>query len=255
MLSRAVSDGRLDRLRAGTYACAQLSGVARTAAVAGMELDCLSFLEKTPNQWVGRGTVGLHLLARGGRHHDTTPDGTTVHWSRYPQGGTIGALRRSVRCLGPYDWLAAIESAVHLGSISPGDVDRLRDGLPPAHAAALERIVFATHSGFETTTRCQLVDAGHQVETQVSIPGTSDLDLLVDGLVGVETDGRRWHEGKFIADRTKDLHLEAWGIRTVRIGEVHIFEEWPQTLATIERMIDEARRARMHTRFLTGPWG
>jgi very-short-patch-repair endonuclease len=107
----------------------------------------------------------------------------------------------------------------------------------------LPRVDRDAESGLETHVRCRLQDAGFTVETQVHVPGAGRLDLLVNERVAVETDGRRWHEHRFLEDRTKDLRVESWGIRVLRIAPMHIFDEWPETLATIERMVRECSPA------------
>jgi len=149
--------------------------------------------------------------------------------------------------------LAAVESAWHLDLLDVDGVDLLREHAPGRMAPTLARLDLRSQSGFETHTRVKLEDAGHDVESQIPIPGSSDLDLLVDGCVGIETDGRKWHETRFIADRTKDLVLESWGIRTLRLGAPHIFGQWPDTLATIERMVAESpQRLRAQRRRFRG---
>lgn len=92
-----------------------------------------------------------------------------------------------------------------------------------------------------------LQDAGYAVVSQVRIPGAGILDLLIDDCVGVETDGSRWHAETFLGDRTKDIGIETWGIRVLRIGAPHVFTTWPDTMLAIERMVADApRRAGMH---------
>lgn len=157
------------------------------------------------------------------------------------------AIVQSVGCLDPIDWLACVESALHLGVIDTDTLGYIASTIPRRMHPVLSRLDPYAQSGLETHTRTRLQDAGHSVTTQVPIPGVGALDLLVDDCVGVETDGEKWHAGRFLADRTKDIMVESWGIRVLRIGPPHIFTTWAHTLATIERMIRDARpRSRMH---------
>jgi len=144
-----------------------------------------------------------------------------------------------MRCLDPYDVIACIESALHLGYLNERGLSLLWDLAPKWMIAYLTRIDRGAQSGLETHPRLWLQDLGHRVETQVSVPGAGVLDLLVDGTVGIEADGAKWHAHRFLADRSQDVGIERWGIRVLRIGRPHIFETWPDTLATIQRMLGE----------------
>lgn len=244
-LSAAVRSGRLIRLKPGTYACSHADSDLRAAAKASAQLDCLSVLGRIENQWTGVGRPALHLRAKPGTHLGAVPADYVVHWSRRCDTApvsTVEALVQSVRCLSSIDWLASVESALHLGAIDFAALDVLETATPQRMLPTLSRLNRGAQSGFETHTRVLLQNAGHTVATQVPVPGTGPLDLLVDGCVGVETDGEKWHAERFLEDRTKDIVVEGWGIRVLRIGRPHIFTTWPQTLATIERMIRDARR-------------
>ncbi len=147
-------------------------------------------------------------------------------------------------CLTPIDALAAIESALHLGRLTGEGLERLLDLSPGRMARTLARLDRGAQSGLETHARILIEDAGHEVLTQVEIGGAGILDLLVDDCVGVETDGQKWHRDRFVEDRSKDVGVELWGVRVLRIGAHHLLREWPATLQALERMIADARRGR-----------
>lgn len=202
--------------------------------------------------------AGLHYRARPGTHVAALPPGATVHWR--PPPSDIGrsrevsaaqALLQATRCLSPLDWLASVESALHLGNLDEHGLEWLRASIPDRLRSTVRRLDRGAGSGLETFSRERIRDAGHVVETQVWIPGVGRLDLLVDGLVGVEADGEKWHRDRFTADRTKDIGARLWGVPILRIGRYHIFEAWDETLATLEVMLADARIAsrggvRMH---------
>lgn len=246
-LARAIDEGRLIRVATGVYACPHISPDARIAAAARVALDCVSLLGTRENQWVGAPPTSLHVRARAGRHHGTLPTGTVAHWSRSRPTGMVGALISALRCLSPLDWLAAVESALHLGTISSFQLEVLTAAVPARARDILSRRDPGAQSGLETHTRCKLIDAGFSVASQVYIPAAGKIDLLVEDCVGIETDGGKWHSERFLADRTKDIVVEGWSIRVLRIGAPHIFGEWDDTLITIERMVTDARRSRLHT--------
>ena len=246
-LARAVEEGQLIRVATGVYACPHISSDARTAATARVDLDCVSLLGTQEDQWVGARPTSLHVRARAGRHHGTLPTGTVVHWSRSRPPGMVGALISGLRCLSPLDWLAAVESALHLRTISPFQLEVLTAAVPGWARDILSRLDRGAQSGLETHTRCKLIDAGFSVVSQVYVPAAGKIDLLVEDCVGIETDGGKWHAERFLADRTKDIIIEGWSIRVLRVGAPHIFEWWDDTLTTIERMVTDARRGRLHT--------
>ncbi|MCA0217389.1 MAG: type IV toxin-antitoxin system AbiEi family antitoxin domain-containing protein [Actinobacteria bacterium] len=242
----AVAEGRLIRCRRGTYACAHIDTHEGIAAAVGGRIDCVSALARHENVWTGPLARELHLRVDPRFHADATA-GAVLHW-RVAHGESgqplevapIDALLQAMTCLSRYDALAAVESAVHLGYLGETDLGRLTKLAPQRMRVILKRLDVRSQSGLETFTRLQLQDAGHRVECQVPIPGAGVLDLLVDDCVGIETDGEKWHANRFHADRTKDVLIEAWGIRVLRIGRPHIFDEWPTTLAAIERMVAES---------------
>ncbi len=253
-LAAAAATGLVRRSSRGNYACAHLDVDHLHALGAGCVIDCVSALARN-GVWAGVAPLTtLHLRARPHQQLLHVPPRAHVHWAAThgtPEPHTlharaevapIDALLQAMRCLSPTDALASVESAVHLRYLHETQLLELIARAPTRMKKTLDRFDSGAQSGFETHTRIQLIDAGHRVRTQVAVSGTSPLDLLVDESVGVETDGRRWHEDRFIADRTKDVVSEAAGIRVLRIGEPHIFVTWPRTLAAIERMVIDAQR-------------
>ncbi|MDF1479057.1 type IV toxin-antitoxin system AbiEi family antitoxin domain-containing protein [Leifsonia sp. H3M29-4] len=247
-LARAVTVGRALRPARGVYACPHLEPVQLTAARAGLRLDCVTALARR-GVWSGIRDARLHLRAQAGRHHGAVPIGAVVHWAGRHETGEhplevsiVDALLQAMRCLDHDDALACIESALHLRELDERGLRRLRELAPRWMRATLARLDRGAQSGLETHARLRLQDAGHRVRTQAIVPGAGPLDLLVDECVGVETDGRQFHEATFIADRSKDITIESWGIRVLRLGSPHVFDSWPDTLAAIERMVADARR-------------
>jgi very-short-patch-repair endonuclease len=149
-----------------------------------------------------------------------------------------------VHCLDEENALAAMESAIHEGYLSIAEVERIGILAPRRLQGALRRMVTNSGSGNETIVRYRLQQIGYVVEAQAFVPGMGHEDLLVEGCVGVDVDGRRWHEGddRFANDRDRDIHVEGLGRRTLRLRTSHIFEPWPHTLAVIDRVVRDAKR-------------
>lgn len=252
-LASAVESGRLVHVMRGRYACAHLDSDAITAAQAGALIDCVSALARHDKVWSGiESATGLHLRAHPHQHVEVISPGTRLHWSiqhsvpLHPlEASPVDVLLQAMDCLPPTDALACLESALHEGYLDENGLGVLLHLAPLRMAATLRRLDRGAQSGFETIVRIAIVDAGYRVRTQVPIPGTSDSDLLVEDCVVIETDGQKFHgPERFIADRTKDLVIQRWGLRSMRIAWPHIFEEWPETLATLDVLIAEARRSR-----------
>ena len=74
------------------------------------------------------------------------------------------------------------------------------------------RIVPQSESIIECMARYWLRRAGFHVESQVNIPGMGHIDLMVDGRLGIETDGAKFHmdRASFEEDRRR------WNVTTRR---------------------------------------
>jgi very-short-patch-repair endonuclease len=241
-VASAVGQQLIQRAGRGIYVCAHVDGEQLAAARAGCLIDCVSALARH-DVWSGIRPHTLHLRARPHQH----VRGAAVRWSRTHgvaangEVSPVDAILEVMRCLPPDDALACVESALYLGYLDERGLQLVYSLAPRSARRILARRDPGAQSGLETHARLRLLAAGHTVRTQVPVPGTSDLDLLVDERVGIETDGRKWHADRFIEDRTKDIIVEGAGIRMLRIASQHVFTSWPRTLATIERMLRDAR--------------
>ncbi|WP_247827062.1 hypothetical protein [Arthrobacter antioxidans] len=107
---------------------------------------------------------------------------------------TPAVCLQCVRCLPELDALCIVESAVVLGVVSITD---LRAEAERRDAKALRRILDLldphSESILETVARYHLRRSGFQVASQVRVPGVGRLDLMVDGILGIEADGRQYH--------------------------------------------------------------
>lgn len=251
----AVAAGFLRRVARGVYTCAHVDGDLAIAARAGGQVDCVTSLERH-TVWSGIEPPGLHLRMRPHHHQRRLVPGSVLHWSATHAGSItpfevspLDALLQAIDCLPPEDALASVESALHRRFITEDEFDELLLRAPERLHPILAKLDRGAESGFETHTRLMLVLAGFRVQTQFRVPVAGRLDLLVNGCVGVETDGEKWHgPERFIPDRTKDLICEGHGIRVLRIARPHIFDDWPRTLHSIRRMVSDAESGRLRKR-------
>ena len=85
-------------------------------------------------------------------------------------------------------------------------------GTTPGSAGSCRRIVPQSQSLIECLARFLLRRAGFHVESQVNVPGMGHLDLMVDGRLGIETDGAGFH-----MDRTSfEEDRRRWNVTTRR---------------------------------------
>lgn len=250
-LASALADGWVRRAARGIYVCHHIDGDLMRAAQVGGQVDCVTSLDRH-SVWSGIEQPGLHLRVRPHHHLKRPAPGSIVHWSapHYRSSSPlevshVDALLQAITCLPPNDALASVESALHKEFIDEDDFAQLILRAPERLHSILAKLDRGAQSGYETHTRLRLVHAGFRVRTQFKVPGAGHIDLLVNGCVGVETDGEKWHgPERFLPDRTKDISVEGNGIRVLRIARPHIFDSWPTTLATIRRMVNDAESGR-----------
>jgi hypothetical protein len=93
----------------------------------------------------------------------------------------------------------------------------------------------------ESAAGTRLRRAGHHVVRQVPVGTTGKiLDMLVDGVVGLETDGRTHHESRFDQDRLKDADVALDGRVPFRASTTMVRDRWARTSAAIDALITTA---------------
>lgn len=245
-LSVLIGSGRVQLARRGVYACAHLDQLTRRAIAAGGALTCVSAL-RAAGVWAGMDQrVHVQVPAHGSL---SAPPGVVFHWSepRFEverwRVTSLQSLWQAIHCLDDEHAIAAMESAVHEGYLTETDVRRIAVAAPRRLDDGLRRLDFRSQSGNETVVRLRVQRAGYPCEPQAFLPGMGHRDLLVAGCVSLDVDGRRWHgQDRFALDRDRDIRVEGFGQRALRIWAGQIYQTWPSTLAAIERAVTDARR-------------
>ncbi|WP_157412162.1 hypothetical protein [Agreia sp. Leaf283] len=179
-----------------------------------------------------------------------------VHWQRPIRGIPMGerhgtsdwmvppllALRQAVLCQEEEHAIASIDSALRKNFILPGQLDLLFDTLPQRLHGLRTELDPLADSGTESIFGVRMRRLGHIVELQRAVPGSSKFDALIDDVVAVDLDSKRWHsdEAQQKWDYDKTLQSFAWGRPAIRILPHHLFEYWPETLQAIERAVQDA---------------
>jgi len=79
---------------------------------------------------------------------------------------------------------------------------------------------------------------GRCVARQVSVGSRGErIDMLVDGAVGLETDGREHHAHRFEKDRVKDATMVLAGILPFRASTSMVRRDWKTVSAVVEALV------------------
>ena len=113
--------------------------------------------------------------------------------------------------------IAVLDSALHRGVVHASRVDELVAMAPRRLRLSPADLDGRSESGIESLVRVALRDVGLRVDPQVVVPGVGRVDLLVEGRVVVEVDGRVWHDGEQARDYWRDLELARLGFVVVRV--------------------------------------
>ncbi|PVZ55420.1 type IV toxin-antitoxin system AbiEi family antitoxin domain-containing protein [Arthrobacter sp. H-02-3] len=206
-LKSAMASGVVSRVARGVYA---LPG-------ADEQLISIRSLPAEPACITAAHCGGLWVLSAPAQPHvalthSRSYQGFVCHRSATPPT-LLDAVIQCLRCLPEPDGLIIAESAVVLKGLQIGALRRRLDGRNDARERRIvSAIVPQSQSLIECLARFHLRRAGFHVESQVNVPGMGHLDLMVDGRLGIETDGAGFHMDKvsFEEDRRR------WNVTTRR---------------------------------------
>lgn len=187
-LQRALAEGRIRRLARSVYALPDATAFDVLLASNQAQLDCFTRAEKM-GLWVLNKPRIPHVAVIHGR----PVPGCKVH--RIKGKITLwDVLRHCVQCGTEVEALCVVESAVVLKKCTMSQLRRVfskRRDAPMRRI--LDKIDPQSQSIAETCGRYYLREAGFNVQGQASIRGMGHLDLLVEGILGIETDGEKYH--------------------------------------------------------------
>ena len=255
-IESSLATGRLVKVRPGWVATTEASQLSVIAVLQGGKLTAATALE-TYDVWSGDDRR-IHVQIPANAHRviqpplvpmasfappNFVPAHLVRHWapcSAQPSSrpawrvSVMDALLRFAYSESDEQFAAAVESAVHKKRMSRNEVAELFARLPRRLHRLRPLLTFRAESGLETIGRLRLQDAGYSPTEQVQI-GPDRVDLVIDGWLVIELDGDRWHDP--VKDRIRTNRLIRAGYRVLRFGYVEVFQQWPETLATIEEML------------------
>ena len=225
-LLRAMKQGTVTRVHHGTYALAEAVVAAKHSATFRATTTCLSRCAKldlpllaSPTQthlWVPRSRSASRDSGRPVQdvvlHRLDSVD------EQYA-GTVVGALDIAGLCTPLREHVALIDAAMRRAQVQRADLANFRASPRPRSAQLLELADLRAESFIESLARVDLRLAGLAVEPQVRIPGVGHLDLLVEGIVGLETDGDAFHSSRSQTrnDKKRDRTLAIRGLVPVRV--------------------------------------
>jgi very-short-patch-repair endonuclease len=157
-----------------------------------------------------------------------------LHWTSHLDDaaavtGMVGTelmVQHLLESLAPEHAVAVLDSALHERALHERELDVLAARLPDRLAPLLSVLDGRCESGMESVARYLLQRLGLHVEVQVQIEGVGRVDLLVEGRLIIELDGRQYHPD-FEADRYRDAQAASRGYRTLRFTWKKVLFEWP----------------------------
>lgn len=256
-LVRALAEGEIIRARRGVYVSRWMPESVRQAAAVGGRLACVSALAllgcfEPPGS-------GLHVQVapdatrlRRAAASGSASDGLVLHWVRFDAPPSVAvtspvdAIGQVLRCLPRPMAIAVLDSALQLRVVTRAEVDDLLLRAPQRRRFSLDQVDGRSESGIESLVRVALRGAGLAVEVQVVISGVGRVDLVVEGRVVVEVDGRRWHEGEQERDYWRDLQLARHGYVVVRVDYALAVSRLESVVAAVLRATSRAAPAGVH---------
>lgn len=242
-LDRLVASGQLVVLRRGVYASAQLPEPMQRAVRAGGRLACISAAESF-GLWR---PPDLRVHAHFDRARSRARGEVVRHWwpaveaGDRTRTGLLDTLAHVTRCQPRPFAVAVLDSALHGAFVTLTEIESLLERVPARHRVPPLSLDARAESGVESLIRVALVSAGLRSESQVTIPGVGRVDLLVEGRVVVEVDGRRWHDGQQSRDYARDLAAQAAGFAVVRADYAHAIAHSDPVVRAVRRALRRPR--------------
>ncbi|MFD6701120.1 MULTISPECIES: DUF559 domain-containing protein [unclassified Microbacterium] len=238
-LARAVSSGRIRRVRPGVFAAPDACPKTVAAAAHGGALTCGAAL-RLSKVWVLEKDAPPHVwVGRDGRVHAHPACDCTSHFfdgaTRFGVVEVETALIHLHGCAGAEAFFASFESAWRRGLLSRAARARIRDALPQSARWLVDIARADADSGLESLLRLRLHVLGIRLDCQVRMPGVGKVDFVVAGRLIIEVDGRENHDGESLRhkDLRRDAAASALGYETLRFDYAQVLYDWPSVQAAI----------------------
>ena len=242
-LTRAFRSGSVIRARQGWYSTLPEDDLRVRAVRVGGRLTGISAIEALGG-WVLEHTV-LHVSVPVNAARQRSPVNRFVplrhrgdvelHWdppdlSERGDASTVAirdALRRVILDESFEQAVAALDWALRTGTIDDFDLEAILLTVSRELRHIRDWVDPRCESLPESLARTRLRAAGHHVVSQVRLDETGEReDLVVDGQIGIDVDGREFHERFFERDRNKDGVVNRAGLHAMRPSAASVFRRW-----------------------------
>jgi very-short-patch-repair endonuclease len=254
-LTRAVRDGEVARARQGWYTTLDERSAEVQAVRIGGRLTGLSAIHalggwmlEPPPLHISLPRNAARLRSRWNRHRPFDPArsrSVQLHWesAEVASRGTAvsvalrDALVRVMLDEAPEVAVAVLDWATHAGLLDEIDRAQLELSLPACHREPLALADDDCDSFPESVAQTRLRALGHRVEAQVPLEGYGPIDLVIDGRVGLEIDGREFHANTFEQDSAKAVAIALAGYVPLRVSASLVLWEWHTVLRAIHALL------------------
>jgi len=262
-LTKAVRDGRIQRLRRSRYAVNDLDVALKIAIQHGGVLGSLS-AARAYGLWTGL-DQRIHIswrdhgnVAKPGRVMFGTRPDLVHHWhvpTHDPAHNSVlmvtplEALSQILRTESREMAVACADSAIRHGVLTEEEVRGLFRSMPSTIASWECYLDGRSDSGLESIVRLWLMDREIPFTFHASIPGIGEVDFLISRSLILETDGGVFHDAPRDVERDarRNTRAAARGYITLRARyRMVMFEphEWQRPLLEHLSRGDHRRRVR-----------
>lgn len=185
----AERDGLITEVARGYFALPGADPLDVRLAQHQARRTCFSKAEQL-GLWIIKPPAKTHVAAAHGR----PVPGCVVHKVSGAQT-LMDILRQCVQCGTEVEALAVLESAVVLKHCTIPELRAAFTGRSGAKGRAIvDQLDPQSMSIVETLARYYLRREGYNVQSQFSVKDMGHVDLLIEGLLGLETDGAEYHD-------------------------------------------------------------
>ncbi|MDF1478184.1 type IV toxin-antitoxin system AbiEi family antitoxin domain-containing protein [Leifsonia sp. H3M29-4] len=250
-ITRAVRNGSVRRVRQARYVVPETSHAAVVAARVGGRLAGPTAAQSY-GLWGGFSRI-IHVVVgdHSSRLRTAVPPSFTtsvwsdrprarirLHWMRDGAVPELGpecwrvdlatALRQTVRWCDQETALACLDSALTKLHITRPVLLGMfaREPARSRRLAALATV--GAESGIESLACRRLRRLGLSIVQQAEVSGAGRVDMVIDGWLVVEVDGRTYHQDPdaFEEDRRRDAELVARGYTVIRLSYLRVASDW-----------------------------
>lgn len=234
----AIASGQIQQLGRGIYALPDATAEEKFLAAHQARRTCLSKAAEI-GLWVLEEPKKLHVAVAHGR----PVPGCVIHRVRGGQSLT-DILRQCIRCGSEVQGLAVLESAVFNQECSINHLRKSFSGRADSKCRALVEMIDPQSMSLpEMCGRYHLRKAGYNVQGQAYIRSAGHMDLLVDGVLGLEIDSIKYHNNpkSWQEDLRRDTMYVLEGMWRLRIPAAVAMYQPEVLLSWVKQALERIR--------------